>query len=409
MKARTTSVEDWVAEDFMDTVPVDLREQDPWSVDALRDNKPGSDGLPASHSSSLEPGGRDENGGVADPDEGLFGVTEVGDSLEEPFKVLRDVETSPRDDWDYEQAPPDALEAADAVGEPPSSSDGGILDADSLDEPEPVAEYEDDLSEALYESDVDGADLPRLIAVDEFMNGVEEATPEQRGEVGELLGELSKRRLFNLLRWMEGKTWTGDSLVLFLELRALWVENPQWWECTFWSSRINHWWTYWNASTLSRDGCYELVQSRLDCDADEIIDQRWLEDWENLELWKHGFASFAAFAIFRAGLREGEDWKAHLGSRDEFDSSTDSGSWDAFDGYRAGGYDEVLFSSLAGVPQCRENDSPYRHPHGRTVWFAVQDWYDAAEWHDGLGWPHSWVGARHPYLLPGSPEMPDQM
>ena len=204
MKARTTSVEDWVAEDFMDTVPVDLREHDPWSVDALRDNKPGSDGLPASHSSSLEPGGRDENGGVADPDEGLFGVTEVGDSLEEPFEVLRDVETSPRDDWDYEQPPSDALGAADAIGEPPSFYDA-TLAAECLDEPEPVAEYEDDLSETLYESDVDTADLPRLIAVDEFVNGVEDATLEQRGEIGELVGELNKRRLFNLLRWMEGK------------------------------------------------------------------------------------------------------------------------------------------------------------------------------------------------------------
>ena len=395
----------------MDTVPVDVREHDPWSVNAPGDYKPNSDGLPASHSSGLEPGSRDENGGVADPEEGLFGggVAEVGDSLEEPFDVLKDVEdfeTSPGDDWDYDRPPSDALGAADAIGEPPSFYDS-TLEAESLDEPEPVAEYEDDLSETLYESDVDAADLPRLIAVDKFVNGVEDATPEQRGEIGELLVDLNKRRLFNLVRWMEGKAWTGDSLVLFLEFRALWVENPQWWECTFWSSKINYWSTYWNASTLSRDGCYELVQSRLICEADEVIDQGWLRDWEDLEVWKRGFPSFAAFAVFRAGLPEGEDWKAYLSSWLGLGSSIENGSWDADNGYRAVGYDAVLFSTLTGGPQCREDDSPYRHPHGRRLWFAVQDWYDAAEWHDGLGWPHSWMEAEHPYLPYESPHIAD--
>ncbi len=142
------------------------------------------------------------------------------------------------------------------------------------------------------------------------------------------------------------KAWTGDSLVLFLEFRALWVENPQWWECTFWSSKINYWSTYWNASTLSRDGCYELVQSRLICEADEVIGQGWLRDWEDLEVWKRGFPSFAAFAVFRAGLPEGEDWKAYLSSWLRYGSPIENGPWDANNGYRAGGYDAVLFSTL---------------------------------------------------------------
>ena len=296
------------------------------------------------------------------------------------------------------------MEAVDSIAESPSPFYNAAPEGEPLDEPEPVAEYEDELSEALYESDVDAADVQRLVAIDEFMNRVEGVTPEQRGEVDELLSELSKRRMFNLLTWMESKAWTGNSLILFLEFRALWEQSSHWWECTFWSSRINHWWTYWNASTLSRDGCYELIQSRLDCDVDEVIDRGWFRDWEELEVWKRGLSSFAAFAVFRAGLREGDDWKADLGSRLGIDTQVENGPWDANNGYRAAGYDAVLFSSLAGGAHCREDDSPYRNPHGPTLWFAVQDWYDAAEWHDDLGWAYSWVEAEHPYLLPGSPE-----
>ena len=120
------------------------------------------------------------------------GAAEVGDSQEEPLDLLSDVEGFPAwpgDAWDHPEAPQDALEAVDSIAESPSPFYNAAPEGEPLDEPEPVAEYEDELSEALYESDVDAADVQRLVAIDEFMNRVEGVTPEQRGEVDELLSE----------------------------------------------------------------------------------------------------------------------------------------------------------------------------------------------------------------------------
>ena len=147
---------------------------------------------------------------------------------------------------------------------------------------------------------------------------------------------------------------------------------------------------------LSRDAAYEVIQQRLHCQPDEVIEDSWFRDWDDLFLWRYGFTSFASFAVFRAGLNDDEDWRSHLST--EFDGDRRALA------LRRNFYDDDsndIFDLWADRIPVWENDSPFRtYVGGSPLWFAVQDWYDTAEWHDHLGWAISWMNTIHPYLSP---------
>ena len=265
---------------------------------------------------------------------------------------------------------------------------GGIDDLDEpvWDEPEPFAEYDSELSEDLYIPDDDISDRSRKIKIDEFVARVSDLTPAQQGQVTELLETLSLGRLSSWLPWLRAKDWTGHSLLLFLEFRLIqWEENSEWWDSSFWNARLDHWWAYSNSSTLSLEGTFTLVQSRLHCSPDEIVDELWFKDWDDYAVWKRGFPSFAAFAIFRAGLLDGENWLESLTWYADFAPVEGTRSSAIYQSYNPRDFD------LPSIPiddlyRFWEDHSPFRNSRGNLLWFAVQDWYDPSEWHDNLDW-----------------------
>ena len=272
------------------------------------------------------------------------------------------------------------------------------------DEPEPVAEYDSELSEALHISeDVPG--IYRNLKINEFVARISPSTDRQRVQISQLLEDLSAGRLRRWLPWLCEQNWSGHSLILFLDFRLnFWEENPEWWEYTFWHSRSGHWWAYPSSSynVLSLDETYTLVQARLEYSSQEIIDEAWLKDWEDFALWKHGFPSFASFAVFRAEMIDGEDWRKVLVSNSDYhELSVEERSIYAL--YDVSHRAETLMASLdGGRYSVWEDHLPYRNPRRSLLWFAMQDQYDPAEWHDNLGWPHDWVDATHPYFLGNS-------
>ena len=273
------------------------------------------------------------------------------------------------------------------------------------DEPEPFAEYDSDLSEILHISE-DVSDLYRNIKIDELIAGISSSTNRQRAQIFQLLEYLSTGRLRIWLPWLHAQSWTGHSLFLFLDFRLNhWEENPEWWEYTFWHSRFGHWWTYpsSNYNILSLDATYMLVHARLSYPSQEIIDEAWLKDWEDFALWKQGFPSFASFAVFRAEIAGGEDWRRILISNSDYSEiNVEEQGLSAL--YDVSHRVEPLMASLdGGRYSVWEDHLPYRNPRRSLLWFAMQDQYDPAEWHDNLGWPHDWIEAVHPYLLVPSP------
>ena len=103
-----------------------------------------------------------------------------------------------------------------------------------LDEPVPWANYDSRLGTSLYETDEDLANLPWEIRVDEWVASISETNDAQRQEITDLLLGFSKPFLRSLLPWLRGQQWSGQSILLFLQFRAYWDENPELWEASFW-------------------------------------------------------------------------------------------------------------------------------------------------------------------------------
>ena len=251
-------------------------------------------------------------------------------------------------------------------------------DDDDWDEPEPSAEYDDDIRESLHPVNYDLSDISLALRLDEFVASVESANDAQRMEIIQMLETLSTNRLHRWLSWLREQEWTGRSLTLFLDFRLnYWEETPEWWVSSY--SRYEHWGAYPKSyNALSLDATLTLVQARQNYDASEIIDATWLKDWEDLELWKLGFPSFASFAVFRASQNDGEDWYSHIIANTDFYTSQSILTL-----YRlsARGRSEPILAAMDERHRVWEEFLPYGN-----YWFAIQDWYDPNEWHDGLGW-----------------------
>lgn len=188
-----------------------------------------------------------------------------------------------------------------------------------FDEPEPLAEYDSELGEPLYEINEDSiGDLTRELKIDQLVSFLDETTDEQRTQITKLLREFSNRKLRNWLVWLRNREWTGQSLQLFLTFFGHWYENCHWWECWYWDRRLG-WVPGFSRFILSRDEAYQWVQRCPHSNPIEIIDKSWFEDWEFFELWQYGFDSFVSFVRFRFDFDDREDWRCYLGLDDDKD------------------------------------------------------------------------------------------
>ena len=240
-----------------------------------------------------------------------------------------------------------------------NSPAGGDDDFFDFDEPEPLADYDTALRQAIYVIEDDG-DLRWELRINRLVASVEKATDSQRCQISKLLREFTNYRLRSWLPWLSKQVWTGRNLLLFLRFRAQWDDNPRWWESTFWDWLFQCWRPTWNRYNLSRDDTFALIEQRSYCEPANIIGETWLADWEGSALWKYGFLSFAGFALFRSSFRDGEDWRLYI----DWHTTIDSGDEDSVDEPGA-------------------NRSPLRST--LPLWFIYQDWYAPGEWHDNLG------------------------
>ena len=373
--------DNWSDEDFINPPNLDVVEDDPWSIPTDRsDSTIEPNPPPAGQSRSSDTDTSNQKSDATAPI-GQFNDSQLTDDQPDT-EVLA---PSDEDDWEYDDSYVSDQQRAN-------------YHVANLDEPEPLAEYSSDLSETLYELDSDISNLALRIRIDQFVAGIDYATDSHRNGIFQALNEMNSKRLSHLMRWLEQKKWTGQSLLLFIKFRAVWEDNPDWWEYIVWNSGFDTLWRYSTPGALTRDACYELIHSRLHCEPQEVIDESWYEDWDNFVLWKHGFPSFVSFALYRAGLNDREDWWSLL----DFTNSVEETGSDSFsDIYKAykGGYITSIIDSLTGRYRVVEDYSPYRRSYGPPQWFAIQDWYDPVEWHDNLGWSHGWIEATHPYMF----------
>ncbi len=137
-------------------------------------------------------------------------------------------------------------------------------------------------------------------------------------------------------------------------------------------------------NSLSLDASYLLVQRRSHCSPDDVIDDAWFEDWEDIDLWvlvSQGFFSFSSFALYRSKLSYSEDWRRRPDLQVDFCFIDEN--------HRRSESITEFSKRLQGLPS----------------WFAALDWYDPTEWNDNLGWVHHVVEGEHPYLRDQSLEI----
>ena len=238
----------------------------------------------------------------------------------------------------------------------------------SLEEPDPKAIYDPELSEPLYVPEVRVPNFSERLRISEFVDSVDKVTEEQRAEIIEVLNTFSTTRRRNWVPWLKRQVWTGESLLLLLKFRIYhWEQedNEHYWRRVVWSTYTRDFHFTTNHNNLTRQKTYILVNARNHCPAADIIDELWYEEWSQMALWRIGFYSFANYVLFRAVHEEIDDWSAKSSllmelrtvGRPFLESKNEREMWQY-------------------LP--RQSDT--------RSWFSQQDWYGASEWHDNLGW-----------------------
>ena len=350
----------WSSEDFIEPAEQDLVEDDPWSYDILPDWDSGT----GTRSSAARP---------SQSFDGTVGLIELSND---------DLLPGADDAYEVHYGLEEAL---------PAVNDTQSIDVSAFEEPEPDKEGKSNLRQSLYDQYDRYLNISQKIKINEFIATLEAVEEDQISHIVELLEGLGNAKLMRWLPWLRDQVWTGASLSLFLEFRVIWESTPQWWETSFWSDR-DGWHLYYNTYSMNLDDTYELIQSRLGHSSDEVVDKRWVEEWESQTPWCYGFLSFASFIIFRSVLNDHADWRTHVDYDAEADLAVFNPEYNT--GRRFEFTDDVIseYSSFGD-----KTPLPYMVPSPED-WFALQSSYDPSDWHDNLGW--SALHAINGILLP---------
>lgn len=269
----------WVVDDFLDATSGEtLIENDPWGPNALPTVTSGS--------SPRERQGFESQATAHQV---------VGDNAWDFVDELADID--PNDPW----------------------SEGALdLPSDWV-EPDPTTDASSELSESLYPADETVTDISRELKIGELLAQIEPITEEQHTRCHQVLRACGIGRLRHWIPWLRERAWCGAKLQLFLEFRCHWESsaNIRWWEIFHWDYREQDWMPSYQSGTLTLDHSRELVERRPHCDVAHVVDPTWFLEWENEAPWELGVRSFASFAVFRAGVPIGDDWREHLSRQDQ--------------------------------------------------------------------------------------------
>lgn len=251
--------------------------------------------------------------------------------------------------------------------------------------PEPLEEFDGELHQPLFEiPDDEDHELRWRLKIDELVASVADTTADERVEISDLLWDFCYRQT-RRWSWLKEKSWTADSLRLFIEFLVCWQGNPEWWEASF-CNGLGEWRMQWNRYNLSMDNCYDLIQKRLDCPPEQVIEPEWFDDWQQYGLWMRGFPTFAAYALFRSEFDEGESWQRYIDwqmytEADDTDAARDDTSDYAITGEKGFPIGGARDAANGHIPELQA-----AYHCTLANWFIQQNWYDPAEWHDNLGW-----------------------
>ena len=230
--------------------------------------------------------------------------------------------SGPRGEGSPAPTPPDATrDFADELTDFDADEQWPVIQCDppsDWPEPEPTTDASSELSESLYPPDDTITDISRELRIGELLARVEPMTSDQRERCRELLAMCRIGRLRRWIPWLRNRHWSGTRLQLFLEFRRHWESsaNVRWWETFRWDYLLQEWMPGYQSATMTLDHGRELVQRRAHCAVADVIDPVWFAEWDDHAVWELGVRSFASFAVFRAGIPDGEHWRRQLMRQD---------------------------------------------------------------------------------------------
>lgn len=198
----------------------------------------------------------------------------------------------------------------DSFDESDAESDDSLFAELSL-----LSDYEPDLHQPLTGEIEPDDNITRELGINELIAVVREATVAQQEELKGLLRSFTLGEWRRWRRWLLRQDWTGESLLLFIRFWEVWDNCNDWWETTYWHQWAEVWWVEFNRGALKLDDAYLLVQRRLGCRPNAVIDSGWLDEWQAARTWEHSrFFSFAEYAVARAAYPDKTEWNRYLRS-----------------------------------------------------------------------------------------------
>lgn len=410
------SKNNWIEEDFKDPPSPDLSVDDPWDIPiAVNETR---DSIETEHLTPYS----ETTGDLSSADSSnLSDVAQQQQTAKkQEFATHDDVHENDVNPQNESRAisdrrnghgiPPEQFDTFtdDAtLGDDPDDDDWGLGELDDTDpasawktlydtddneviedEPEPIAEYDSELSDPLHELDEATTDLTIAIKVNEWLSTVEEMDEDQRQEITDILLDFKIERLRSWLPWLREKTWTGYTLLLFLQFRAYYDENPELWKRLKWNSKAKTWKWVEDHYSLSRDDSYLLMERKEHFGRDEIVAIEWCEDYDCLDaqvLREQGFLSLADFAVYRSQFHIGEDWRRRPDLGVDFDYKIR-----AKKKHISNIHTDLLRMEISNpydytLPMANYHaDLAWTGRHNPLEnWFEIHDWYSQEEWFDG--------------------------
>ena len=213
----------------------------------------------------------------------------------------------PEDGRDFDDLIPTALTTDQSLAD-------SFDDDDFQFEYDLISDFDPDLHQSRYEAPSDYDALTVELRIDELIAGVDDVAESERSQIFEMLVSLESGQLRYWLPRLWQKSWSSQSLLLFLEFKKIWDGKEEWWEATYWDRHMEVWRPVWSRYTLTLEDTYLLVQRRLHCAPGSVIEEIWFEEWEETKnLWQYGyFLSFAKFAVSRAAYQNKREWIQYL-------------------------------------------------------------------------------------------------
>ena len=191
------------------------------------------------------------------------------------------------------------------------------------DEPEITADYEADLHEDLFQTSIPTRGIKRNLEINEWLSSIEQLDEDTIETITSTLLKFTNHRFAYWIAWLRQRPWDEFTLIRFFSFRKLYKYRKDYWQRMQLRPITRQWQLIEDYYSLSLTDSLTLIERRIQCPIDRIIDDEWIYEWNNLDVsfrYANNCLRFSDFALYRSQLSYGEDWKRRADLGFDFES-----------------------------------------------------------------------------------------